>query len=190
MVQRRETPMKSSLFSAFVTLCLSSRAFSEIGFSLSYVEEVLSPGEITYKFFATTDSPDAQLIGIGGYSARLFQFTSETPLIQGAGNSSFLGWGDGETGFSDDFPAFEGTSVETFDGYYYDANLATPLTGSVLIAQATLSEGSGFSFSGIARYLVNGDKIDYSFDINTIPGAGTLGAAFLLFTSSKRRRQF
>ena len=179
--------MKSFVFSTLVTLCLSAQAFCGLGFTLSYTEEVVNPGESTYRFFATPDSPEMQLIGIGGYSARLFQFTSETPLIQGAGTSSFLGWGDGETEFSDDFPAFEGTSVETFDGYYYDANLATPLTGTVLIAQATLSEGSGFSFSGIARYLVNGDKIDLSFDLSTIPGASTLAAVLLFGTGSRRR---
>lgn len=189
MVQRRETPMKSLVFSTLVTLCLSAQAFCGLGFTLSYTEEVVNPGEVTYRFFATPDSPEMQLIGIGGYSARLFQFTSETPLLQGnsSGGGSYLGWGEDETDFSDDFPAFEGTNVETFDGFYFDANLQTPLIGTVQIAQATLIEGSGFSFSGIARYLVNGDKIDLSFDLSTIPGASTLAAVLLLGAGSRRR---
>ena len=182
MVQRRETPMKSLVFSTLVTLCLSAQAFCGLGFTLSYTEEVVNPGEVTYRFFATPDSPDMQLIGIGGYSARLFQFTSETPLLQGnsSGGGSYLGWGEDETDFSEDFPAFEGTNVETFDGFYFDANLQTPLIGTVQIAQATLIEGSGFSFSGIARYLVNGDKIDLSFDLSTISAASELTPGMVL----------
>lgn len=189
MVQGRETPMKSFVFSTLITLCISAKAFCGLGFTLSYTEEEINPGEITYRFFAAPDSPEMQLIGIGGYSARLFQFTSETPLLQGDSlqSDSYLGWGEDETDFSDGFPAFEGTSVETFDGFYFDANLQTPLIGQVQIAQATLSEGSGFSFSGIARYLINGDKIDLSFDLSTIPGASTLGAVLLLGTRSRRR---
>ena len=98
-----------------------------------------------------------------------------------------LAGGEDETDFSEDFPAFEGTNVETFDGFYFDANLQTPLIGTVQIAQATLIEGSGFSFSGIARYLVNGDKIDLSFDLSTIPGASSLAAVLLLGAGSRRR---
>ena len=57
--------MKSLVFSTLVTLCLSAQAFCGLGFTLSYTEEVVNPGEVTYRFFATPDSPEMQLIGIG-----------------------------------------------------------------------------------------------------------------------------
>ena len=186
---RREIEMSTSVFSSLCALCVASEAFCGLGFSFNYTQEELNPGEITYRFFLTPDSPEMQLIGVGGYSAELFEFFSETPLIQrdDLSTDSYLGWGDDETDFSDDFPEFEGSSIETFDGFYFDANLATPLLGSVQIAQATLDAGSGFSFSGIGRYLVNGDKIDLSFEFNTIPAAGAVGPLLLLFGRTRKR---
>ena len=68
MVQRRETN-EITRFSTLVTLCLSAQAFCGLGFTLNYTEEVVNPGEITYRFFVTPHSPEMQLIGIGGYSA-------------------------------------------------------------------------------------------------------------------------
>ena len=98
---------------AFALACgLGATAPSAAGLSVnfSFTQESYSPGETTYHLFVTPSSPNIQLIGIGGYSSSLFTFSSSADLIHqdGEPGDSFLGWGESDTGFTPEFPAFEG----------------------------------------------------------------------------------
>ena len=170
---------------AIITLPVAA----DVSVDFSFTEGIYNPGEVTYHFLAAPSSPNIQLIGIGGYSTTLFEFSSDSDLIQreGEAGDSFLGWGDSETGFTNEFPAFEGSEVETFEGFYFDSTLQSPILGVSQFAQITLPKNSEFSFSGIARYLVAGQKIDFQFNFNTIPATGVL--APLLWCSRRSRRR-
>ena len=65
------------------------------------------------------------------------------------------------------------TSVETFEGFYYDSSLHTPILGVSQFAQITLPTEAEFSLAGIARYLVAGQKIDFNFEFNSVPAPST-----------------
>ena len=99
-----------------------------------------------------------------------------------------MGWGESDTGFTPGFPAFEGSSVETFEGFYYDSTLQTPILGVSQFAQITLPTEAEFSIAGIARYLIAGQKIDFNFEFNSIPVPSTL-APLLCFGFRVRRRK-
>ena len=139
--------------------------------------------ETTYHLFVAHPT---SLIGLGDIES--FQLQQQPDLIQrdGEPGDSFLGWGENDTGFTPDFPAFEGT-CRTFEGFYYDSTLQTPILGDQF-AQITLPAGSEFSLSGIARYLVAGQKIDFYFDFNSIPAPSTL-ALVCCFGLQRRRRK-
>ena len=171
-------------------LAAAGPSFAGLSVNFGFTQASYNPGETTYHLFVAPSSPNIQLIGVGGYSSSLFSFSSNSDLIQrdGEPGDSFLGWGENDTGFTPDFPAFEGNSVETFEGFYYDSTLQTPILGASQFAQITLPAGSEFSLSGIARYLVAGKKIDFYFDFNTIPAPSTL-ALVSWFGLQRRRRK-
>ena len=83
---------------------------------------------------------------------------------------------------------FEGSSVETFEGFYYDSSLHTPILGVSQFAQITLPTESEFSLAGIARYLVAGQKIDFNFDFNNVPAPSTLAPLLCLGARARRRK--
>ena len=171
---------------------LGATAPSAAGLSVnfSFTQESYNPGESTYHLFVTPSSPNIQLVGIGGYSSSLFTFSSSSDLIQrdGGQGDSFLGWGEGDTGFTPGFPVFEGNFVETFEGFYYDSTLHSPLLGVSQFAQITLPTEAEFSLAGIARYLVAGQKIDFNFEFNSIPAPSTLAPLLCLGLGARRRK--
>lgn len=178
---------------AFALACgLGTTAPSAAGLSVnfSFTQESYNPGETTYHLFVTPSSPNIQLIGIGGYSSSLFTFSSSADLIHqdGEPGDSYLGWGETDTGFTSGFPAFEGSSVETFEGFYYDSSLHTPILGVSQFAQITLPTESEFSLAGIARYLVAGQKIDFNFEFNNVPAPSTLAPLLCLGARARRRK--
>ena len=182
--------MKNFAFSLACGLGATAPSAAGLSVNFSFTQESYSPGETTYHLFVTPSSPNIQLIGIGGYSSSLFTFSSSADLIhqEGEPGDSFLGWGESDTGFTPGFPAFEGSSVETFEGFYYDSSLHTPILGVSQFAQITLPTEAEFSLAGIARYLIAGQKIDFNFEFNSVPAPSALAPLLCLGFRGRRRK--
>ena len=182
--------MKNFAFALACGLGATASSYAGLSVNFSLAQESYSPDETTYHLFVTPSSPNIQLIGIGGYSSSLFTFRSSADLIhqEGEPGGSFLGWGESDTGFTPGFPAFEGNSVETFEGFYYDSSLHTPILGVSQFAQITLPTEAEFSLAGIARYLVAGQKIDFNFEFNSVPAPSALAPLLCLGFRARRRK--
>ena len=185
----------------------------------SFTEEVINPGEVTYRIFLNYNNPlDQQLAVSGNANVSALQLTASSPLIQhhlvptvpadvGGGGLALPGdsWVniDGEeTQFSPGFlegQADEFGALISGDGFlqadnggYFDSNPGTAVTGtSILIAQFTFAEGTTWTYKGTSDFNAGGNALtNAAFSVSNIPAPGALALLGLAGLSRRRRGSF
>ena len=181
----------------------------------SFTEEVISPGEVTYKIFLNYNNPlDQQLAVSGNANVSALQLTASSPLIQkhlvdavpadvpGAlalPGDSWVNIDGEETQFSPGFlegQADEFGALISGDGFlqadnggYFDSNPGTAVTGtSILIAQFTFAEGTTWTYKGTSDFNAGGtDLTNAAFSVSNIPAPGALALLGLAGLGRRRR---
>ena len=155
----------------------------------SFTEEVINPGEVTYKIFLNYTNPlDKQLAVSGNANFSALQLTASSELIQkhlvpvvpadvpGALAQPGDSWvtiganGGDDTQFSPGF--LEGQAdafgalisgdgfLQADNGGYFDSDPSTAVAGtSILIAQFTFAEGSTWTYTGTSDFNAGGTDL-------------------------------
>ena len=155
----------------------------------SFTEEVINPGEVTYKIFLNYTNPlDKQLAVSGNANFSALQLSASSSLIQKhlvpavpadvPGTLALPGdsWvtigadGGAETQFSPGFLEGQGDAfgalisgdgfLQADNGGYFDSNPSTSVEGtSILIAQFTFAEGTTWTYTGTSDYNAGGTDL-------------------------------